>query len=165
MSYVYFLRPVGAEGPVKIGCSVAPYDRLTSYQKFAPVPLEMVALIKGGLDLERRFHAAFADHHSHHEWFLEAPAITAAIQAVNAGAFDPDALPPGRTVIKRAYCTPEGLAASRVTRAINRAEARGISVPANVKAATFTYRDSPAEMARKRALARQWAVENQIVAA
>lgn len=48
--YVYFLRPAGQDGPVKIGCSTAPQSRLEQYMSWAPFPLEIVATVPGGFD-------------------------------------------------------------------------------------------------------------------
>lgn len=90
---VYFLRPIGMDGPIKIGFSVDPDGRLNTYMSWSPMPLEMAARLRGPRDLERRFHAAFAIHRIHHEWFEATPALTATIAAINAGAFDIATLP------------------------------------------------------------------------
>src|SRR3546814_12248774 len=57
MKRVYFIRPIGQAGPVKIGCSVGPNKRRHELEKWTPVPLEIVAEIDGGFDIERRYHA------------------------------------------------------------------------------------------------------------
>lgn len=92
---VYFLRPVGRDGPVKIGTSCEPRARLAAYQHWSPEPLELVAEIDGGHLVEQRFHAFFARDWLHHEWFAASPAMSATINAIRAGAFDLSALPRG----------------------------------------------------------------------
>jgi hypothetical protein len=92
-SYVYFMRPVGAVGPVKIGCSTGPIARLAHYQAWSPVPLEVVAVLQGSFALEWAFHAKFAHLHLHHEWFAEDPELIATMEAICAGAFDTTTLP------------------------------------------------------------------------
>src|SRR3546814_5437585 len=69
MKRVYFIRPIGQAGPVKIGCSVGPNKRRHELETWSPVPLEIVAEIDGGFDIERRFHAKFQDTHERREWF------------------------------------------------------------------------------------------------
>lgn len=95
-SYVYFMRPVGAEGPVKIGCSGKPAKRLEAYMNWSPWPLEVVATVPGSFHLEWAFHAKFAHLHTHHEWFREDPELTATIDAIRAGSFDLSSLPPAK---------------------------------------------------------------------
>lgn len=92
-SWVYFLRPVGMPGPIKVGVSVDPEMRLRGYNAIAPWELEIAATIPGDRSVEDRFHTLFAAHHSHHEWFNSAPEITAVIEALAAGAFDLSSLP------------------------------------------------------------------------
>jgi len=96
--YVYFLRPVGALGPVKIGCSRWPAERIGVYLTWSPVPLEIAACIAGGHHIERVFHERFAHLWSHHEWFREAPELEETIQAIRAGTFDIAALPDRRGI-------------------------------------------------------------------
>lgn len=91
--FVYFLRPIGKEGPIKIGCSYEPKDRLSGYMAWSPVPLEIVATIPGNYTVESRFHAKFEHLHSHFEWFNVGPDLTETIEAIRAGTFDVDALP------------------------------------------------------------------------
>lgn len=83
--FVYFLRPVGKAGPVKIGCSVDPSERLTTFMPWSPFPLEIAAVVPGNLELEDNLHDCFFDLHSHREWFHESPRITDLIDKLNAG--------------------------------------------------------------------------------
>lgn len=117
---VYFIRPVGAEGPVKIGSSGSPEARLRQCAAMSPVELEIVAVLPGGLDLERRFHALFADAIDHHEWFHATPEVVAVIAAVLSGSFDPSALPPPRRLPQQLGWTEQSRAAARATRAETR---------------------------------------------
>lgn len=104
---VYFIRPVGMSGPVKIGCSNWPQDRLDTLSAWSPYPLEIVAEIADGdMQMERRIHCLFAEQHSHREWFRESPALTSMIDRLRAGESIGDIIdvhqPVGRwRVIKR----------------------------------------------------------------
>lgn len=93
MNFVYFLRPIGAEGPVKIGYSNNPESRLKEYLHWSPMPLYVAATIPGGRELEARFHQYFADSWTHHEWFRASAALSLVIDAINAGTFNTDVLP------------------------------------------------------------------------
>lgn len=90
---IYFIRPVGAVGPIKIGCSRWPGHRLDIYRQWSPVPLEIIATMIGDHALERRLHAQFYEHQTHHEWFAATPELVATVEAVKAGKFDPATLP------------------------------------------------------------------------
>lgn len=91
--FVYFFRPVGLAGPIKIGHSKLCAERATLLTRYSPIPLEIVAKVPGGNILEGRFHAKFAHLLSHAEWFQAAPELLATIDAINAGTFDADDLP------------------------------------------------------------------------
>lgn len=105
-SYVYFLRPVGQRGPVKIGSSVRPVGRLANYAIWSPLPLEVAATIAGDRDMEAQFHTLFAADHSHHEWFRGSDRMDAVIDAVRNGCFDLSSLPAPR--IKQASLSDVG---------------------------------------------------------
>jgi hypothetical protein len=83
--YVYFVRPVGMSGPIKIGCSVVPTDRLKAFMSWSPFDLELLVTIPGGRDLEKNIHECFADLHLRHEWFVADRRLSAAIDALVAG--------------------------------------------------------------------------------
>jgi hypothetical protein len=95
MKFVYFLRPVGMEGPIKIGCSARPEGRANALSTWSPFPLEIIAQIDGDFDLERRFHALFIDTHQRREWFDWSDKMREVVDAINACAFDINALPDG----------------------------------------------------------------------
>lgn len=83
--FIYFIRPVGMDGPIKIGCSALPENRQLQLMAWSPFPLEIVATIPGSFELERNIHQCFADLHSHGEWFRPGARLTAAISAISAG--------------------------------------------------------------------------------
>jgi hypothetical protein len=83
--FIYFIRPVGEAGPVKIGCSTRPLSRLDQLMTWSPIPLEIAATCPGDYKLEARIHNALADCHSHREWFLSDGRISMAIRLLNAG--------------------------------------------------------------------------------
>lgn len=85
-SFIYFVRPVGAPGPVKIGCSESPEKRLETLMTWSPMPLEIAATVPGSFDLERNIHQCFADLYSHREWFFADDRITTVIERLRAGA-------------------------------------------------------------------------------
>lgn len=66
---VYFLRPIGQLGPVKIGCSVFPEGRLDSFTIWSPVKLELITSVPGTHADEKALHGMFREHHLHGEWF------------------------------------------------------------------------------------------------
>jgi T5orf172 domain len=84
-SVVYFLRPKGMEGPVKIGCSGMPHVRLEAYLPWSPFPLEIVATVPGEYALERNIHDCLAASHSHSEWFHATPMVRDLVAALQAG--------------------------------------------------------------------------------
>lgn len=91
--FVYFIKPIGMDGPIKIGCSVSPDNRRASLQYWSPFPLEVIAEIDGDYQLERRFHARFEHLFISHEWFRPAPELVETIEAVASGSFDIASLP------------------------------------------------------------------------
>lgn len=146
---VYFIRPVGMDGPVKIGFGHAPKERCGVLETWSPFPLEVAAQIKGGGQLERRFHALFKDQHSHREWFEWSAELEAVIQAVRAGTFDVEALPPPSKIAARGNTRPrtEGERyANSVLHRVRRLYARGM--PFGERGcphfSTFRHLDGPA---------------------
>lgn len=110
MKRVYFIKPIGMAGPVKIGFSVSPDGRRESLRYWSPFPLEIVAEVEGCGRVERQFHAIFADSHIGHEWFNWSPAMQAVIDAIAGGTFDIATLPDPRQLARRprdtSYNTP-----------------------------------------------------------
>lgn len=75
MSNVYFIKPAGLDGPIKIGWSKAPRDRLHALGVWSPLPLEIIGQVDGDRADELFVHTCFAHLHSHHEWFRSAPEL------------------------------------------------------------------------------------------
>lgn len=90
---VYFIKPIGLDGPIKVGCSQSPETRRRSLETWSPFALEIVAQVDGGFDLEHRFHALFIETHQRREWFGWSKRIAATIAAINDGTFDISTLP------------------------------------------------------------------------
>jgi hypothetical protein len=96
--YVYFVRQISGEGPVKIGHTSLLEARLFALQTYAPYPLEIAAHLPGGSPLERRFHNLFRDQHSHREWFHPSSELDRIIALIRDGKFDISTLPAPRSL-------------------------------------------------------------------
>ena len=83
-THIYFIKPIGADGPIKIGCSIAPQARLECLYTWSPLPLEVVAFVPGTFPDECFLHQCFAADHSHREWFHFSPKLRDAIEAIRA---------------------------------------------------------------------------------
>lgn len=66
---VYFIKPQGAEGPVKIGFSKPPESRLETLSTGSPVPLELELTVEAPRSYETYLHKKFSDCRIHGEWF------------------------------------------------------------------------------------------------
>lgn len=124
---VYFIKPIGFEGPIKIGVSLAPEQRADQLACWSPFPLEIVATINGDLKIERRFHGRFADDHLGHEWFKTTPDLLAVIAEIQACAFDVETLPAPKSLrspsqTKRAKWSDEHRKSILQNNALRRAE-------------------------------------------
>lgn len=131
MSVVYFIKPIGMEGPVKIGCSYSPDGRRETLEYWSPFALEIVAEIEGDFELERRFHAQFIDNYLRHEWFGWSRPLQATIDAIRNGSFDIAALPAAETLPRRkrdlSYITPGWRYATSVMARLRSLRRRGVS--------------------------------------
>lgn len=88
-TFVYFIKPKGRKGPIKIGCSNVPTERLLALSTWSPYPLEIIGTVPGGFPDESYLHSCFAEHHSHREWFRPNAQLVAAIEVVlSAGSVD-----------------------------------------------------------------------------
>lgn len=85
---IYFIRPIGMRGPIKIGCSYSPDRRRSTLETWSPFPLEIVAEMPGCMDDERRLHSLFRAQHKSREWFDWTPELQRVVDAVAAGRFD-----------------------------------------------------------------------------
>jgi Meiotically up-regulated gene 113 len=86
---VYFMKPAGLDGPIKIGFSWCPENRLIELSAWSPWPLEVIGSVKTTSKDERLLHACFADCHSHREWFHSTPRLRETINKIlAAGSID-----------------------------------------------------------------------------
>jgi hypothetical protein len=150
-SRVYFMRPVGEAGPVKIGFSTTPESRLAAYMPWSPLPLEIAASLPGGRGLEGRFHARFSAQHLHHEWFAASADLTATIAAIRAGAFDVASLPPSIQLGARGRWNDARRAYAGAVFKLYWLGKRGVPIPDDVKNASYG-RWPPEETKRRRQL-------------
>jgi len=81
---IYFMKPVGLPGPIKIGCSRMVNERLVQLAAWSPWPLEIIYSEAGEHELERTLHRCFADYHSHLEWFHPGERLTRALERLVA---------------------------------------------------------------------------------
>lgn len=82
---VYFMKPIGMEGPIKIGCTTQVGRRIENIISWSPFPLEIIHEEFGGHDLERKLHVHFSDLRFHHEWFHAGARLLEAISRLKAG--------------------------------------------------------------------------------
>lgn len=120
---VYFIRPVGARGPVKIGFTARDVaERLKKIDAYSPLPLEVAAAIEGPIELEQRFHALFEHLHLRAEWFRAGPELEQAIERVRCGTFDLASLPAPKRVGHMPWTPERRVRASEAQRAWRRLE-------------------------------------------
>jgi hypothetical protein len=83
------MKPAGLDGPIKIGHSWCPANRLVDLSAWSPWPLQLIGAVSGlGTD-ERWLHSCFADCHSHREWFHSTPRLRETIDKIlKAGSID-----------------------------------------------------------------------------
>jgi hypothetical protein len=65
-SFVYFIEGAGL---TKVGRTIYLASRFGDLSAASPVPLRIVMVFQGGVDLEKRLHLHFAPHRRHGEWF------------------------------------------------------------------------------------------------
>lgn len=83
---IYFIKPVGLTGPIKIGLSKHPERRLDEFRGWSPLELEMIGTVPGNWADEQFLHECLAEHHSHGEWFFPSPEVITAVEQVIAHA-------------------------------------------------------------------------------
>jgi hypothetical protein len=100
---IYFLRPIGMLGPVKIGCSCWPESRLKAVDIWSPFPLEIIATAEGGFAAERAAHWHLRDERLHGEWFSWSGRLASLVSHVQAtGSLPPlEDAPYGKTKMGR----------------------------------------------------------------
>jgi hypothetical protein len=90
---IYFAKPIGFGGPVKIGLTGRLEERIAHLSCMSPYRLEVLATLRGDERLERRIHALLAGDHSHGEWFFWSDRLGELIDAINGDTFAMSALP------------------------------------------------------------------------
>lgn len=75
LRYIYFMRPIGADGRIKIGCSYLPARRLLAISIWSPYQLEIIGVGEGNLSDEKMLHEFFAADRLHSEWFRSSPEL------------------------------------------------------------------------------------------
>ncbi len=78
---VYFVQ--ATNGLIKIGNTKQLKWRFESLQGQSPLPLEILATTPGNRTVEFAYHATFAEHRQHGEWFKPAPELLAEIDRLN----------------------------------------------------------------------------------
>lgn len=82
--YVYFAQAFGG-GPIKIGLSADPKRRISNLNTASPQRLDLLAVLPGGVWLERCLHGLFQKDRLHGEWFAaDAPGLAELIETVVA---------------------------------------------------------------------------------
>lgn len=163
MKSVYFMRPIGQQGPIKIGCSAQPIKRLRDVETWSPLPLEIVAHAPGGNSHERILHYRFGQHRLHGEWFAEnAELIALMARVAETGALPPMDIPNGpgqwkeavsKAAVRRKVRDPSlHVAKSRLTSRISAAEKHaygygfGENRPEEIVAIIASYQGFASEM-------------------
>lgn len=160
MKHVYFIKPIGMDGPVKIGCSGDPIARLKQLMAWSPFPLEIVAAFPADNDMESSLQGMFEDSLSHGEWFNPTPRLAEVIEHVRAGRDVAVIFGYELSLGKSAMRVASGIK-SGLTRRINVAEKRreraGLAVvrPEFIRQAIAEYSgtDKPAPTTEHHALA------------
>lgn len=79
---VYFIKPKGRKGPIKIGCSNVPETRLSALSAWSPYRLEIIGTVPGDYPDEAFIHRCLAADHSHREWFKATPLVVTTISKI-----------------------------------------------------------------------------------
>ena len=87
--YVYIIEAIGAD-IIKVGVTIDVHRRLRGLQGCFPYKLKLLAIISGGVEVERKLHRLFHEHQFRGEWFAAQPIR----DWVAAGCVIPSGLPP-----------------------------------------------------------------------
>lgn len=87
--WVYFIKSMAEDGPVKIGYSRTPTVRIQEIQVSSPYPLSLAAVwrSKDAKALESRLHRKFRSHKMNGEWFRPSPDLMKLIEFLSAGKY------------------------------------------------------------------------------
>ena len=83
--FLYFARPKGERGPIKIGFSTMPQVRVGVLGYWSPVPLELMGAFSAQAFHEDLAHRKFASEHSHYEWFYWSLPLERFVQRLHDG--------------------------------------------------------------------------------
>lgn len=86
---IYFAQMGGSDGPIKIGLSSRPKDRIKDMSTASPYPITLLAVMKGNMFDEARIHEEFASLRLRGEWFRFEGALLALLTAPDAIRADP----------------------------------------------------------------------------
>lgn len=87
LGFVYFIGRAGCDQtPIKIGRTVDLKARHAAIQACSPVAVEVLASRQGGAIREGAYHAQFAEHRLHGEWFAPHPDILSEIERLKGQA-------------------------------------------------------------------------------
>lgn len=84
---IYFAR--AATGQIKIGSTGYMEDRLAGLRGQSPVAIDLLLVIPGDRRREFQYHAQFAPHRLHGEWFDPHPDIIAEITRLRSNSMVP----------------------------------------------------------------------------
>jgi hypothetical protein len=91
--FIYFIKPVGKRGPVKIGSSYYPEERLKQIQRDWFDQLELIGFVPGCVPDEIKLHYRLVRHrqrlHSHREWFRACDELDAVVRRIIELGFIP----------------------------------------------------------------------------
>lgn len=114
LEVVYYVAPLDTN-LVKIGVAAELPSRLRGIQTMSPVPLSLLAVEPGNVDLERERHRQFAAFRQHGEWFMYREPlrrhVTSLLDLQSIGLNE--ALDIGRRALSNAYCGISGEATRR----------------------------------------------------
>lgn len=105
--HVYFFKPIGFDGPIKIGCSESPMRRMDVHVYWSPWPLELIGSVPGDFEDERFLHNCFFSSHMHHEWFQSSPKLRRAIDEILAA---------GSVAVVKTWLAPEGSVKGKISK-------------------------------------------------
>ena len=66
---VYFIQSANGTGPIKIGYTRTPYNRVREIQRMSPYKLTLLKVIEGDKEHESKLHLRFRHIRLHGEWF------------------------------------------------------------------------------------------------
>lgn len=88
---VYFVEAEGVDR-IKIGSTADLKKRLADLRNISPITLHLLAVVEGGVAVERTLHDRFASSRLHGEWFAASPELRALIQDIQERTKSAEAL-------------------------------------------------------------------------